>query len=75
METVEGVLTALGHIHSDIISSPRAMDILDEEFPFYQTMAWTDISPHIWGESAVIEKEDVDVGEALTYHRMDMIWG
>ena len=26
-------------------------------------------------ESAVVEKEDTDGGEILTYHRMDMIWG
>ena len=74
MENVEGVLTALWHIHTDLINNSRAMDTLEEEFLVYQTMARTDIPSHIWEESAVIEK-DVDGGEALTYHRMDMIWG
>ena len=41
----------------------------------YQTMSKTDIPEHVWEESAVIKKEDIDGGKTLTYHRMDMIWG
>jgi hypothetical protein len=51
------------------------MDILEEEFLVYQTMSETDIPAHIWEESAVTEKQDLDSDEVLTYHRMDMIWG
>ncbi|CAB4014767.1 ATP-dependent DNA helicase [Paramuricea clavata] len=75
MDNVEEVLSALEHIHSDLIHDPRAMDILEEEFLVYQAMAETDIPEHIWKESVVTEKTNVDGGETLTYHRMDMIWG
>ncbi len=75
MDNVEGVLTALEHIHSDIVNDPRAVDVLEEEFLVYQTMSEGDIPDHIWKESTVTEKLDVESGETITYHRMDMIWG
>ncbi|CAB4033388.1 Hypothetical predicted protein [Paramuricea clavata] len=73
MDNVEEVLSALEHIHSDLINDPRAMDILEEEFLAYQAMAETDIPEHIWKESVFTEKTNVDGCETLTYHRMDMI--
>ena len=75
MDNVEQILSALNHIHKDMVNDPRAMDILEEEFLVYQTMSETDIPAHIWEESAVTEKQDLDSDEVLTYHRMDMIWG
>ena len=75
MDNVEGVLSSLGHIHREMINNPRTMDTLEEEFLVYQAVSEADIPAHIWEESKVVEKLDDDSAEAVTYHRMDMIWG
>ena len=75
MDNVEEVLSVLEHIHRDVIHNPRVMDVLDEKFLVYQAMSEADIPAHIWEESTVSEKVDVESDDIVTYHRKDMIWG
>lgn len=75
MDNVEGVLSSLGHIHRKMINNPRTMDTFEKEFLVYQAMSEADIRVHIWEESKVVEKLDDNSAEAVTYHRLDIIWG
>ena len=67
-DNVSEMICQIKTLHGHYITDPVQLDLLEEEFLQYQSLAQSDVPSYIWVKVAVCDSNTV------VFHRMDIVW-